>query len=214
MALVVIAAALLIGLLVAEHGRDPRRILLFKTPLSCLFVLAAVIQPHAVPSYWYCIFAGLILGLVGDVSLALPGDKWFRIGLAAFLAGHVLYVAAFVGLTGIVHWLSPVQALFILIGAAVFRMLRPHLGRMLLPVLLYVLVITVMLGGAWAAFSNPAVSQQAAWFIFVGAVLFYLSDLFVARDRFLSRGFANRLLGLPLYYAGQFLIAFSTGLVG
>ena len=40
-----------------------------------------------------------------------------------------------------------------------------------------------------------------------GALAFVASDLFVARDRFVSPAFANRLLGLPLYYAAQMLLA-------
>jgi uncharacterized membrane protein YhhN len=46
---------------------------------------------------------------------------------------------------------------------------------------------------------------------FTGAVAFYFSDVFVARDRFMKKEFLNRLVGLPMYYAGQFLIAFSLG---
>ena len=42
-----------------------------------------------------------------------------------------------------------------------------------------------------------------------GRIFFYISDLFVARNRFLKREFFNRLVGLPLYYTGQFLLAFS-----
>ncbi|MDD3992851.1 MAG: hypothetical protein PHV70_11955 [Desulfobacteraceae bacterium] len=38
-----------------------------------------------------------------------------------------------------------------------------------------------------------------------------MSDLFVARQRFVAPAFSNRLLGLPLYYIGQFLLAFSVG---
>jgi len=45
----------------------------------------------------------------------------------------------------------------------------------------------------------------------VGAVLFFLSDLLVARDRFVAPGFGNRLLGLPLYYAAQLLLASAVG---
>jgi uncharacterized membrane protein YhhN len=41
----------------------------------------------------------------------------------------------------------------------------------------------------------------------LGAVLFAASDLFVARDRFVRPGLANRALGLPLYYAAQVLLA-------
>ncbi|TFG38533.1 MAG: hypothetical protein E4H39_00070 [Syntrophobacterales bacterium] len=50
--------------------------------------------------------------------------------------------------------------------------------------------------------------------IFVGALCFYFSDIFVARDRFFRKEFLNRLIGLPLYYLGQFLLAFSVGLIG
>jgi hypothetical protein len=37
----------------------------------------------------------------------------------------------------------------------------------------------------------------------------YLSDLSVARDRFVKPAFVNRLWGLPLYYASTVLIAWS-----
>ena len=47
--------------------------------------------------------------------------------------------------------------------------------------------------------------------IFVGALSFYFSDLFVARDRFIKEEFLNSLVGLPMYYAGQFILAFSVG---
>ncbi len=40
-------------------------------------------------------------------------------------------------------------------------------------------------------------------------MLFYLSDLFVARERFVTSAFVNRLVGLPLYYGGQVLLALS-----
>jgi hypothetical protein len=46
---------------------------------------------------------------------------------------------------------------------------------------------------------------------FCGALSFYVSDLFVARDRFVKKGAINRILGLPLYFGGQFLLAFSIG---
>jgi uncharacterized membrane protein YhhN len=46
----------------------------------------------------------------------------------------------------------------------------------------------------------------------VGASLFYLSDLFVARNRFVKKEYVNRLVGLPLYYTGQYLLALSVNL--
>ena len=53
---------------------------------------------------------------------------------------------------------------------------------------------------------------MAAWLIATGATLFYLSDITVALDRFVTGPrFVNRAIGLPLYYGGQFLLAYSIG---
>ena len=93
----IIACALLVGLLWAEKTGGYALILLFKAPLSSLFVLTATLRPHFFKRYYHVVVAGLILGLVGDICLALPGNIPFRAGLAAFLVGHVLYIFAFTG---------------------------------------------------------------------------------------------------------------------
>jgi uncharacterized membrane protein YhhN len=98
-------------------------------------------------------------------------------------------------------------------AVGVFWWLRPNLGPMLVPVAAYIVVISVMVAAAWVAYINPALNWKGAWSLFIGALCFYASDIFVARDRFKKNEFLNRLLGLPLYYGGQFLIAFSVGLV-
>jgi len=84
---------------------------------------------------------------------------------------------------------------------------------MLIPVSAYIAVITVMLVGAWTVLGDDGVKFSGRLLVFIGAVSFYISDLFVARDRFLKTEFTNRFLGLPLYYFGQFLLAFSVGFV-
>jgi hypothetical protein len=37
--------------------------------------------------------------------------------------------------------------------------------------------------------------------------MFALSDISVARDRFVSKAFANRAWGLPMYFAAQLILA-------
>jgi uncharacterized membrane protein YhhN len=211
--LVVVASGLLAALLVAEKRKSVLLILSFKTPLSILFVAAALIQSRAVEPYYKWVIAGLVFGLIGDVCLALKGNKAFRAGLVAFLLGHVLYVVAFASLTRPSDWLALEHLLIVGVSVGVFWWLRPHLGDMMIPVGLYVLVISMMLAVAWVAFLNPDLKPTGAWALLVGACCFYLSDLFVARERFVRSEFVNRLLGLPLYYGGQFCIAFSVGLV-
>jgi len=45
--------------------------------------------------------------------------------------------------------------------------------------------------------------------LMLGGLLFVLSDLAVARDRFVAPGFINRAWGLPTYFAAQLLLAAS-----
>jgi len=209
-----VAVVLLICLVLGERKGSRGLILGFKTPLSVLFVVAAVIQPHPLPSYYHLVLVGLILGLVGDVCLALPGNRAFMAGLVSFLVGHVLYVVAFAGLTSPMDWVNLGNVLILAVSLYVLWWLLPHVGKMLVPVVLYIVVISAMLAAGWAAFRHTDVSWAAATTILIGAVLFYVSDVFVARDRFVKQEFLNRLVGLPLYYCAQFLIAFSVGLVG
>ena len=212
-ALLVLALAVLAGLLMAEKQTRTGPILAFKTPLSALFVAAALIQPHPIQSYYHWVLAGLVWGLIGDVCLALKGNRAFRAGLISFLLGHILYVVAFVGLTRPSDWLNFGHLLIVAVSLGVFYWLRPHLGLMLVPVCLYIVVISVMMAAAWVAFLNPELAPKGAWALLLGALCFYVSDIFVARDKFVKSQYLNRLLGLPLYYGGQFLIAFSVGLV-
>ena len=215
--LLLIAAGLLTGLLYAESNFSTTGnswlILAFKTPLSTLFIITALLQPTVMPSYFKLIFIGLILGLVGDVCLALPGSGAFKAGLIAFLGGHILYIVAFGVLARTKGWLSPVNIIIVALSGFIYWWLLPHLGKMLLPVTVYIVVISGMVAGAWAAFQNPEVPRKGAWVILIGAVSFYASDIFVAHQRFVMEHFYNRLIGLPLYYVGQFLLAFSVGLV-
>ena len=211
---IILAALLLPALLYGEKREKPGIIVPFKTVLSALFIVAVWIQPHeAVPRYFTFLMPGLVFCLLGDVFLALPRERMFLLGLISFLLGHVFYVFAFFS-AGSIAYLSWTGILIILVaGCSVFFWLKPHLGSMKIPVLLYVIVISIMVCGAVAVFKNPGLAMQGRLAVLIGAAFFYISDIFVARDRFLKKGFVNRLFGLPLYYFGQFLLAFSAGLL-
>jgi len=76
--LIFVAAGLLSGLVWAESTGNNWLSLGFKTPLSILFVITALVQPRVLPKYFKFVLIGLILGLVGDVCL---GDRLLRIPL-------------------------------------------------------------------------------------------------------------------------------------
>lgn len=211
--MIILGIILLSGVLYYEKKKNRIPLLTIKSFLSLLFVMTALLQPHSVPAYYHYLLVGLIFCLVGDVCLALPQRKAFIGGLVAFLVGHFFYIFSFSSLTSISDWIS--TGVFIIFGvsAFVFFWLRPHLGSMLSPVLLYILVITVMASGAWTVFGESSFQISGRALILVGSFCFYFSDLFVARHKFIKDEYRNRLLGLPLYYAGQFMLAFSVGLV-
>ena len=208
-----LAVILLVGLLYFEKNGNQKGKLPTKTILSCLFIFTALVQAHLIPVYCYILFFGLIFCLGGDVFLALPQERMFLLGLVSFLLGHVLYVVGFFYVADVNQWTWVGGLVGLLVSGLVFGWLRPHLGSMLLPVIAYVIVITVMVIGAWTVLGDAKLSYAGRLLVFIGAVSFYLSDLFVARDRFLKSEFSNRLIGLPLYYCGQFLLAFSVGLL-
>lgn len=207
------AVTLLAGLLFFEKNGNQKGKLPTKTILSCLFIFTALVQSRPIPGYFYILLIGLIFCLGGDVFLALPRERMFLFGLVSFLLGHIFYVASFFYLADLSHgsWIG--VGIGLVASGGVFFWLRPYLGSLLIPVIAYIVVITVMLVGSWTVLCDAGVELSGRLMVFGGAVSFYVSDLFVARDRFLKIKFKNRLIGLPLYYFGQFLLAFSVGAV-
>ncbi len=138
-----------------------------------------------------------------------PGDVVDR-----RLAPHVLvaagvprwppYSVAF-GTLGVDPVVGAISAA-VVAGIAVFvwRWIAPHVGDMAVPVITYVVVISVMVVLAFGTFGDGG-----SWLIPAGATLFFISDLFVARNQFVAPGKVNHLWGRPLYYLAQVLLALS-----
>ncbi len=214
MSIVVSAVLLLSALLYFEKLNHHKGVLPIKTALSTLFLVAALLQPPHIRAYSQFIVIGLVFCLGGDVLLALPQPRMFLLGLVSFLVGHLFYVLAFFHVADLNAWTLMGALLTLTVSVGVYIWLKPHLGNMHLPVIFYIIVISAMLCGAWSTLGITDLSRAGRLLAFGGALSFYLSDLFVARDRFLKNAFVNRLIGLPLYYSGQFMIAFSVGIMG
>lgn len=191
----VVSVALLVAahLLAEARGATvPRAVT--KVAASLCFVLLALTR-GVDGAFERGILAGLALSVVGDTLLLSARRPAFLAGLVAFLLAHVAYALSFATVAGPIWWaVVPIVAAI----GVVLGWLWPHLGPMRAPVVGYCLVISAML---WLALGVGRAEVR------LGAALFYVSDLFVARDRFVRPGFANRLVGLPLYYAAQVLLA-------
>ncbi|MEM7154866.1 MAG: lysoplasmalogenase [Myxococcota bacterium] len=187
-----------------EHGPLIR---IAKPIASTGFILAALSMDALDSAYGTAVLCALVLSWVGDVCLLSRRQGWFLAGLGAFLFGHVAFGVAFwVHGTASAWFLG--TALALLAPALVVRhWLTPHVpSGMRKPVDAYIMVITVMV-----ALAVAATAQGGTVWIAIGAVAFYLSDLSVARDRFVRREYSNRLWGLPLYYVAQLILAATIG---
>jgi len=209
-----VTAMAVAALLLSERVGSSVGVWVAKPLASTAFVALALAAGASGTPYGRWILAGLVLSWLGDVFL-IPRERprVFLAGVLSFLAGHVAYAVAFVlrGVDATVFLLAGLVAG--LVAFVVLRWLARHVpSDMKLAVPVYVAVISLMVVAAVASFGahgNP-------W-IPIGAIGFYLSDLSVARDRFVISRFVNRLWGLPLYYAAQVALAWSVraeGLMG
>ncbi len=147
--------------------------------------------------------AALVLCAVGDILLL--SSRHFEIGLLTFLAGHLAFAIAFAQVQPIREWHPLILVPLIAAGLAVMIWLWPHLGRRRIPVMAYIGAISFMLWGA----CSVSWAHLMPWWTTFGALLFGISDIMVARNRFVQPSFFNRALGLPMYYCGQILLALS-----
>ena len=195
-ALAVVAAILYLAGL-AFHAPAGR---LLSKPVPAL-ALAVLVRCGRRDGYAAALTTGLILSALGDVLLEVPGH--FVAGLATFLGAHLAYTAAFVREETRLRIGRALPFSLWLLGAFVW--IRPGLGEMTVPVVVYMLAIGTMMWRAAARWGDhPGATAALA-----GAVLFGLSDTLIAIDRF-----RVPLPGAPyaiilLYWAGQAGIAAS-----
>lgn len=192
--------------------------LLTKAAASLLFLLTAVLAaltPTAganTPGYTTLMLLGLVFGFVGDVLLesqaVFPKKQrlLFVAGLASFLLGHVFYIIVFARLAP-VGWLHfAVAAIVFALVMALKAAFKVDPGKMLIPVMAYVAVISLMVGFAVGAY--VAAPGQLTMLVLVGALLFLVSDALLAYIYFGPKKVKPlRACNLSFYYAAQILLA-------
>lgn len=164
---------------------------------SSAFVATALSQfAHRGP-YAYAITFGLVFCWLGDVV----GPSNFFGGLIAFLLAHLGFIVAF--------WVRGVPRSRVLRAVLAVALVDVGIASWLLPhvsaqdrmfVLPYMAVISVML--------VLALAQPSRW-VASAAVVFYVSDIFVARWRFVDESRFNALFCYPLYYLACVMLALS-----
>lgn len=158
-------------------------------------------------AFWFGL--GLLFSLLGDILLLFPNERMFLAGLAAFLLTHICYLIGFQE-----QLLHPTAWSFLLLFFILWngvRLLRHIVGamrargedRLVKPVVLYGLVITLMLYAAMSTIFDPAWTTAEAFYVSVGAFLLWVSDLMLGWDKFVSPLKSGPLPIIVAYHLGQ-----------
>jgi uncharacterized membrane protein YhhN len=186
-------------------GTDNRQLRYVAKPLTLVLLIAAALTLHPVNETmrtWFVI--GLVFGLLGDVFLMLEGEQWFVPGLGSFLVCHLCYIPGFIAggvtRTWVIVGGVVVAAAVATVAPRVVRGARSRDPKLLVPVSVYVGVISVMV--AFAVGTTVPL-------VIAGAVLFYLSDLMIGWSTFVTDVRGAELFIITTYHVAQALLVIS-----
>ena len=188
---------------------------IFKTLASLVFVacgfaniIIMVMEKHLKhQKYFIFLFIGLIFAMAGDIFLI----DHFVIGATLFAVGHVFYFISYLTLQKFklvdLAFIAPTLAIALVVIFATGL----EFNGMLPLILAYAVVICTMLGKSASLFLTD---KKNATMIFIGSLMFFLSDMFLMLCMFSSMGKIADILCLAFYYPAQFVLASAPALVG
>jgi alkenylglycerophosphocholine hydrolase len=164
-----------------------------------------------------------LFGLAGDILLMLP-SRWFLAGLSAFLVGHLLYISLLVWNIDLVAqvggypdlslwWVLLIMIVWAAVVLSFYRFVAPKSPRLTMPLMLWVpiqvygwILSVVLIFSILAVLFAPNFSVTLL-FLPIGAFLFYISDSFLAYDRFKRKMPKIRVWVMITYHLAQFSLA-------
>lgn len=194
-----------IGYVAARWKAAHSAAVLAKAFASTSFVALALVNGALETGYGRAVLAALVLSWAGDMLLLSRQSAFLLAGIATFFLAHIAFVAAFAGRDLNVTMFAITLVLTGILALVTLKWLWKYLSgvyRAAVPIYLAAVAVMVSLAAAASFQSMPAAVGIAA-----GA--FAVSDISVARDRFIESTVLNKAWGLPLYYIAQVLFAIS-----
>ena len=185
-------------------------------PATMLFLIVGLIssgiQISDFPNHLIYFIIGATFCLIGDVFLYLPPEKYFQLGLVAFLLGHIGYIFGFGWIADTQNQLFPIfiflTVLIVVSSQITLKIIRSlrnsGRNRLVIPIILYSMTISTMVFLAGIRFFDFQWSIVDAYLVAFGALSFFISDVLNAWERFV-RGFSHsRIIIMVLYHLGQY----------
>lgn len=170
----------------------------FTNQSSIKYISTPILMPLLAIFYILCtrkknwlVIAALILSFIGDVlNQWQSNEDIFMIETAAFLLALVCYIIV---LNQPISHLSKVppaiyslSIVYIAYGIIVFLKLRPYLGEMEFPCLIYLAIVLLMSFSALIRIGQY--KGRSLWLPLIGSLLFIASDTFLAVNAFQYNG--------------------------
>ncbi|MDR1278114.1 MAG: lysoplasmalogenase [Treponema sp.] len=164
--------------------------------LGAAYVLGA--EHPAVP-----ILLALLFGWGGDIFLLKISDvRFFRLGLASFLLGHLCYIPSFLSAAGELHSTALLvsAAAALPLAFAIHSFIKPE-KAMNLPVIIYEIIILLMSLSAL----QLLISRRDGWglLVFAGSLCFLVSDTLLAYCTFRTKPKHGDFFVMLFYIAAQ-----------
>jgi uncharacterized membrane protein YhhN len=148
----------------------------------------------------------LTFSLIGDVLIIFEdiSPNYFIGGLVAFLIAHSMYIMVFLDKRNSSQKPLFFITLLLIYVLGLFYIVKGGLGSMLLPVIIYVFAILIMAITASLRKGNvPTISYNL---VLIGALLFVISDSFIAINKFYSAVPNEHILIMSTYALAQYCI--------
>ncbi len=190
-----------------EMLRRVTKILLM--PLLALVFILVWGASRALDLTPWLITAAMLMGCIGDTCLVNHHHPvGFPLGLVAFSAGHVLYLLQMFPLLSVPAWWMVALIVMVYgVGVAVtFTKLSPFLPKRLWALCLFYMVLLSGLS-AVAAVGVLANFQIGSNIVFVGTLLFMLSDTTLSFEIFRGETKWGNLKVMVTYIAAQIFLA-------
>jgi uncharacterized membrane protein YhhN len=191
-----ITAALLFIVLLPGFHPYPLSFILKLIPLLCLSILISL---NTGGRGRVLILLALSFCMIGDVLFDLDRSGNFKMGLAAFLTGHIFYIIVFQLNRQYTKSRLP-YLIFILVYTLIIIFFLKDIDRdFLIPVMAYLAVISIMTLSAF-------LMKNFSWYIGAGALVFMFSDTIIAINKFLTPIPYSTVFNIGLYFTAQILI--------
>jgi len=167
---------------------------------------------HLPNSFVKWMMAGFVFSWGGDLALMkeAEGAEYFIIGLVSFLLAHLCYIKGFIktpyrNRKSLLRSKPWIWLIFIILEASLLYLLFPYLKEMKIPVIIYATIIILM--SIYALNRHGRVNDRSFNYIFIGALIFLVSDTTIALNKFYAPFNLAGFCIMCTYILSQLLIA-------